>query len=1134
MNRMTARRRKIFVYLLVIAFICSFMTVCVYADDVFSSYSIISQPEGVELTSLGYSNGYINVAARLEAGAFNRMNNSVTLVALKPGGEPCAILEDKADSEGMVGFSFALDTSEVISGEYTVKLSGKLTETLTAKLTVFGGLNDSILYLNAGVEAAETLIAECEDENIPVKYEKMYISVVKRSIELMREEGMYSNYISHSLTQCTNILNEAYKNLEGYLDGSITPKSVPDIRQGTVAVSGKKLVASVSENGVESIKPVFLNGYNIGWEDKDDSGFLNKIGANVYPYVLNINRVIGRPNTAYGWTSSLSGGGYGTVFASEPDGSLKIYSTGEQTGTLYQLISFSESETYTVRFKAKGNPSGNVFVKIGLSGETDAEWHVSKSSAWKSYEYTFNPSSSYRPELRIICSGIVGGLYIDDVSVTDSLGNELVTNGNFNEWFDSGASSESGLFGVNSFAVNEGTEAVSDLKEKGYSVILSGGFAAMPTYVTEMNGVKDAGASYGAFFSYNPTHPKILEAIKTYIDAVIPAVGVNDNIVCFMIHNEPTFNSYGKSFYNDKWAQYLENKYVSIANLNLVYGGTTYADFASVPMQNNSALTTAQKFTKQFYDWRVFNDSIISEYHTSVAAFIKANAPSMKVGTKIMQETSPKAAFIQHYGTDYESFGALMDINANDSWARPDTDWQPIAAQLMWYDYLLSVKNAPVFNLENHFSLDSSSLNYSADYANQVTAMLWQGALHGLSESQMWLWGRSDGLYPQYINPTIQYRPDVMKQIGKTGFDLNRLAEEIDAFREKNSEIAILFSETSRSYNRQYENALYKTYTAMLYSGAKADFVLDSNIDKLYNYNVLVIPEATHVSDEVLDEIYEFSLNGGKVLMLADDCLKYNENGEMRTNLEKVNAVKSAGAVESGGTRQFTSSSYSSVTDIEGKVKTYLRENGLSFTELTDENGNGVTGVEISSVETEEKTMINLCNYAENEKTVYIKYKGQNIYSMTNPLDGTEIYDGAVTLKPNVPVLLAIADNPSFAVKGPVFDKVTFEEGAFSSDGEGGSVITSDIKTLTAGYVSATADIYNYDGTDKLFFCLALKNGGRLKKVFVTDYSLSYGKNTVKVAADVTDIGTDDYLELYAWKGMKPCKIKSSLWQSVN
>ncbi len=115
-----------------------------------------------------------------------------------------------------------------------------------------------------------------------------------------------------------------------------------------------------------------------------------------------------------------------------------------------------------------------------------------------------------------------------------------------------------------------------------------------------------------------------------------------------------------------------------------------------------------------------------------------------------------------------------------------------------------------------------------------------------------------------------------------------------------------------------------------------------------------------------------------------------------------------------------------------------------------------------------------------------------------------------------------------------MFDKVTFEEGAFSSDGEGGSVITSDIKTLTAGYVSATADIYNYDGTDKLFFCLALKNGGRLKKVFVTDYSLSYGKNTVKVAADVTDIGTDDYLELYAWKGMKPCKIKSSLWQSVN
>lgn len=991
--------------------------------------------------------------------------------------------------------------------------------------------DSTVSLLTAEIDTVKELISKCEEREISTDYERVYLSAVERSVEIMHESSVSEDFIAYNQPICTELLSKAKTSLTGYLDGSITPYDVPKINPEGVAVNGKNLVGTVSDGGIEYSSPVFLNGYNLGWENRDDSDFLSQVGVNNIPYTININRVIGRPNTAYKWTPSGKAATGGEMFAPADDSSLKIVGDGSTTGMIYQMVSLTEGKEYTVKFRAKGETSGNVYIRIGTSGNTDVQFSIPASSDWAGYEYTYTPTATCKPEFRINCVGSVTGAYIDDVSLTDENGDELLTNGGFEEWFDSGVNSDEGLFGINAYALETGRQTLEYYKSKGYTVVLSGGFASMPTYVLSMNGVKDADASYGSYFPYNPTHPMIFGAIKTYLTAVLPIARECGNVVCFMIHNEPSFNSYGKSFYTDKWKDYLERKYSYIADLNLAYGGTQYADFADVPMQNTENLTAAEKLTGQYYDWRVFNDSIITEYHNVIKGYIEDIAPDIPAGTKVMQEVAPRAALVQHYGTDYEAFGVNMDINANDGWARPDAVGQTIQAQMMWYDFQTSVNEAPVFNMENHFALDKNTLNYTENYADWVTAMLWQGAMHGLSGSQAWLWGRNDEEYPNFINTTVQYRADVMAQIGKTGLDINRLAEEITAFREKTAESAILFSETSKSYNRQYENALYQSYLGAMYSGVKTDLICESKISRLAEYNMLIIPEATHVTDAVVDEIHSFVQKGGKVLMLAEDCLKYNAAGQERTNLTKVNAIKAAAVTESGGTRNFTGSSSASVSDIESKVKAFYKARGAAEIELTDENNNPVTGIEISTAENSGRILINLCSYNTENLSVYVKYNDSMLSGMTNLIDSST-YEGLVTLKPNVPVLLAVDGGTAFGVGKPTFGKMEFGENPFSPDGSGGTASERNIKSLSAGNIFAAVDIYNCGSTDDIILVMAVKNRDIIKSVSAVRAELLTGSNSEIIVVDANNLTYGDYLELFVWSsdGLIPltgtCKLK--------
>ncbi|MDO5311616.1 MAG: hypothetical protein Q4E94_06880, partial [Clostridia bacterium] len=218
------------------------------------------------------------------------------------------------------------------------------------------------------------------------------------------------------------------------------------------------------------------------------------------------------------------------------------------------------------------------------------------------------------------------------------------------------------------------------------------------------------------------------------------------------------------------------------------------------------------------------------------------------------------------------------------------------------------------------------------------------------------------------------------------------------------------------------------------------------------------------------------------------------------------------------GTRNFTGSSSASVSDIETKVKAFYKANNAAEIELTDENNNPVTGIEISTAENSGKILINLCSYNTENLSVYVKYNDSLLSGMTNLIDSST-YEGLVTLKPNVPVLLSVDGGTAFGVGKPTFGKMEFGENPFSPDGSGGTASERNIKSLSAGNIFAAVDIYNCGSTDDIILVMAVKNKDMIKSVSAVQAELLTGSNSEIIVADANNLKYGDYLELFVWSG---------------
>jgi hypothetical protein len=426
------------------------------------------------------------------------------------------------------------------------------------------------------------------------------------------------------------------------------------------------------------------------------------------------------------------------------------------------------------------------------------------------------------------------------------------------------------LVGENEVSLQEAEAIVKVLDEAAaHNVMVN--ILLSPHYFPGWAYAKWPGLAQGSgSFGYCVDAPGAKQVIEKFLRVVIPMFKNKPALHSFCLSNEPNF-SRSQDCANTRalWARYLAKTHQTVAALNARYG-SHYASFAEVPIPGLDQ--------PEFYDYSIFNEQRFAAWHKWMGDVIHSMAPKALVHAKIQMEGAVLSRWYHKssWGVDPELFGQWMDLNGDDciilepeartEWA---LGWQ---LQNMAYDLQRSLAAKPIFNSENHPTLDGYREYVAPEHFRTA---LWQGAIHGQGATTIWVWERtSDPANCLYGN--VMDRPGCAQAVGVTCLDLNRFAGEVTALQKVKAPVAIVYSGTSIKPDRRYIRSVETIYTALNFSGIKLDFISERQLiaGRGRDYKLVVVPDATQLLPQAVDALtrlrrVRLALAGDS---LAKDC----------------------------------------------------------------------------------------------------------------------------------------------------------------------------------------------------------------------------------------------------------------------
>lgn len=670
--------------------------------------------------------------------------------------------------------------------------------------------------------------------------------------------------------------------------------------------------------------------------------------------------------------------------------------------------------------------------------------------------------------------------------------------------------SESGKFVVDDSAIARIKDVFSRAEKADVSIVLLLAMHNFPEFVYEYDETAN-GSKEGwdwPFMPFNPTHPLVLETLTAAINAVVPEIKDYKSLGSICLSNEPLFAANQRpTYYKPIYQQYIRDKYNnSINDVNAAYG-TAYSDFSQLEMPSGERKSDDSGKVTSYNDYREFNESIMIQYHKTMADAVKAIDSSLLLNVKQM---TPFGAYGTsnnrvEYGMNHEKLSQFLDINGCDAIAYYGSDQDTLLAKTMWYDYLTSVKNAPVINSEDHILRDAiegeTEQVRSEEEFKMNMADLWQGAIHGRGASALWMWDKSDWTKKGtgYYNTNLTRRADYIAEIGKIALDLNRLSGEITAIQQAKPRVGILYSDNSMSQIPYALEATYKAYSKVLTSGEKAFFVTEEQPELLNTtegLELLIVPCSNYMKAETLNQIKRFIDGGGKVLMLKANNKEWlTENGKAH-DTALLNSVLSASE-----TAEFTATSSSRVEDTNGAVNTKLDEmlNQLTMKDVTLTVKNGE--VEWTEASYGRKHVINICNHGTVPVEVTLNVPSEYNAAETVDLLSKEKVGGSFTVQPNEPMLLSIQG-----------DSVTK---FLNTNGE-------TVNHISGNKMSASVLYYGEEPDESVTHIVAVYENGCLKNLFTN----SVQTGVAGTAKSEIEFDIDSNIDL------DKCTVKSFLFDS--
>ncbi|MBE7044764.1 MAG: hypothetical protein E7397_04490 [Ruminococcaceae bacterium] len=526
--------------------------------------------------------------------------------------------------------------------------------------------------------------------------------------------------------------------------------------------------------------------------------------------------------------------------------------------------------------------------------------------------------------------------------------------------------------------------------------------------------------NYAGYFS---STQEVKDLLRVYYKGIMEAVKDKPALHSVCLANEPNYTAMNETYDLPLFREFLKERYQGdIAALNQNYQ-TEYATFDEVKFPETDLIYEPEGNEDKLsaiLDFIDFNDQYFASVFEDFYSYVKEVIPDIPAGVKIMEnwdmnERDWRRGFIL-YGTNVEEMGKVMTVNGNDAnnyYDPQDYEWT-LLSKLAHYDIQASVNKAPVFDYEGHVIRDRNDTYGSWEMVNHVGADVWEGAVHDRGGVTLWVWERSYDDSHDFSGSIIN-RPDVVAGTSKTMLDIHRLTDEVTALQNTEKRIGIYYSRTPRLYSKYYSNSLYKAYEAASYTGERVDFVTDAQMaeGKLLNSDieVLLVPYATHADKGTAEAIRDFIANGGKVVLMDEACLSYDQY-----NRPVDSAVKDA--ILTGSTVLTTKKEV--VDQIAEPTEATMQEALMSLLDtpilVTDTaTGKPVYGVMMTYAEEDGALIVDFCNTDwDATKTVQISLNGTPITTGVELRSMQDVNLQSLEIKPYDPLLVRI-ENGVFA-----------------------------------------------------------------------------------------------------------------------
>jgi len=979
--------------------------------------------------------------------------------------------------------------------------------------------------LSSQLSALKETLSLCRQRGYSVDYETAYCAMIEKSISYIQEDlYSYANkasldatvktdlegLIPYQIEEVQKLITMTEERLNSYLDGTRAPLDSVKYQSGTVFKNGRELYASVKDSGGnEYVQPVSFVGYGHFLDVVGDFPYFAKTGMNtaqigIHPY--DFLKEPGRPTM---WTETYKQDT--AAITPESDGEntvIKFTYQGEDTTAAYlsQHFILEPGNTYQIRFRAKSDADNALIVRYG---KVEGDWQrvlVKASDDYAEYTGTLTArTGDIRARIWISVDKATNGSYIDDVTlVNTTTGENIVINSGFERTVE---------YYNDELAVDRDMLAyLLTILEKAESnhiaLDMIANVMGLPAHITKK--YPDIAGNYHAHLNINLTSAKLREVLGLFYREVAKTIAGHPALKGFCLANEPEYCTWDNpEIFEPLFREYLKNLYNNDISAIRTAHGMQYSSFDSISMP------TQRSASPLFYDWKQFNDKIMVDFFGWVYNEVKSVAPNLNCHIKLMANTGyrEKEKFVYSGDTAFEALAAYSDFMGCDAYASWEHEAQPMMGKMMMYDLWASVKAAPIVNTEDHVLIDQS-INMAPEIAPWIGTDIWLGALHGRSETDLWMWGKSYSPTHHYYG-SISSRPDVQEEIVTASMDLVRLAGAVSSFVNSDADVAILYSDSSRVYEKAYLNALYNAYVGVCESGLKVRFVtekqLKENTVNLDRYKMVIAPLANYLPETVYQKIYEYAQNGGRLLGMGDSCFLYDEYRKERdaSGIKGVETVDFTSMPVSGYfvSDEASAKAYVKAQIEDAELKRVRVFDAASDTEVED------TVIQLS--ETAGNQYLSICNLGYDDKEIYVIIDGIRQNDLFEERTG-EWYEETMPLNGYEPVLL------SFEKSQVSFSSVGFSGNHFDKHGVG-VIRSEEIKKLDTGNIMASYTVVNASQEESypVQFIVGLYNEAGMADVVVNYAELEPGEvRTLQNVIQVPDVDLTNYcLKVFLWDG---------------